>query len=105
MIRKRIFSLLIILSTLTFSACAQGPNSPMGNWGGHMMGGGYGGGFMWLLILVLVGGVVFFLFQTSKSKSSIESITETPSDILKKRYANGEINKDEFDRIKNDLES
>ena len=30
MVLRRIFSILIILSTLTFFACAQGPNSPMG---------------------------------------------------------------------------
>lgn len=30
---------------------------------------------------------------------------ETPLDILKKRYALGEIGKDEFDRMKRDLES
>jgi len=102
---KRIFSLLIIFSLLTFFACAQGSyNRPMGNWG-HMMGYGFGGGFMWLIILVLVGVVIYFWFQVSKSKGSDSSIIETPLDILKKLYAKGEIDKEEFDRKKKDLES
>ena len=104
MMLKRIFSILIIFLTLTFFACAQGPNSPMGNWG-HMMGYGYGGGFMWLIVLVLVGVVAYFLLQATKSKGSVGSTTETPLDILKKRYAKGEIDKEEFDRKKKDLES
>ncbi|MGV7223308.1 MAG: SHOCT domain-containing protein [Nitrospinales bacterium] len=102
---KRIFSKLIILPLLTLIACAPGPyNSSMGNWG-HMMGYGYGGGFMWLIVLVLVGVVIYFLLQSSKSKGSAVSTTETPLDILKKRYAKGEIDKEEFDRKKEDLES
>jgi len=40
-----------------------------------------------------------------KSKGSDSSITETPSDILKKRYVKGEIVKEEFERKKNDLKS
>ena len=104
MVLKRIFSKLIILPPLTFFACEQGPNSPMGNWG-HMMTYGYGGGFMWLIVLVLVGIVIYFLFQVSKSKGSDGSIIETPLDILKKRYAKGEIDKEEFDRKKKDLEA
>ena len=103
MVLKRIFS-IFILSTLSFFACAPGPNSPTGNWG-HMMGYGYGGGFMWLIVLVLVGVVIYFWFQVSKSKGSDGSIIETPLDILKKRYAKGEIDKEEFDRKKKDLES
>jgi putative membrane protein len=101
---KRIFSILIILALLSFFACVQGPNSPVGNWG-HMMGYGYGGGFMWLIVLVLVGVVIYFMLQSSKSKGSDGSIIETPLDILKKRYAKGEIDKEEFDRKKRDLES
>jgi putative membrane protein len=105
MVLKRIFSILIIMSLLTFFACAQGPyNSTMGNWG-HMMGYGYGGGFMWLIVLVLVGVAIYFLFQFSKSKGADGSIIETPLDILKKLYAKGEIDKEEFDRKKRDLES
>ena len=104
MVLKRIFSILLILPPLTFFACAQGPNSPMGNWG-HMMGYGYGGGFMWLIVLVLVGVVIYFLLQVLKSKGPDGSIIETPLDILKKRYAKGEIDKEEFDRKKKDLES
>jgi putative membrane protein len=104
MVLKRIFSILIILSTLTFFACAQGPNSPMGNWG-HMMGYGYGGGFMWLIVLILVGVGIYFLLKVYKSKGSDGSTIETPSDILKQRYAKGEIVKEEFERKKKDLKS
>ena len=104
MMPKKIFSLLIVLLQLTFFACAQGPNSPMGNWN-HMMGYGYAGGFMWLIVLILVGVGIYFLLQVSKSKGSDGPIIETPSDILKKRYAKGEIDREEFDRRKKDLES
>ena len=102
---NRIFSIVItMLWGLTFFACEQGPGGPMGN-SGHMMDYGYGGGFMWLIILALAGVAIYFLFQASKSKGSGGSIVDTPLDILKKRYAKGEIDKEEFDRRKKNLES
>jgi len=104
MVLKRIFSILIILPQLTFFACAQGPNSPMGNWG-HMMGYGYGGGFMWLIVLILVGVGIYFLLKVYKSKGSDDSIIETPLDTLKKRYVKGDIDKEEFERKEKDLKS
>jgi len=69
-----------------------------------MMGYSYGGGLMWLIILVLVGIGGYFLLQVSKSKGADASKVETPLDLLKKRYASGEIDKEEFDRKKKDLE-
>ena len=90
MVLKRMLSILIILPPLTFFACSQGPNNPMGNWG-HMMGYGYGGGFMWLIVLVLVGVVIYFMLKVSKSKGSGGSIIETPLDILKNDYPKGKI--------------
>ena len=60
---------------------------------------------MWIIVIVLVGVVIYFLLQASKSKGSDGSVMETPLDILKKRYAKGDIDKEEFDRKKEDLES
>ena len=97
---KRITPMLIILPVLAFFACAQGLDGPRG---GHMMGYGYGGGFMWLIILILVGVGIYILLQVSKSKGSGDSIDEQPLDILNKRYARGEIDKEEFEQKKRDL--
>ena len=47
---------------------------------------------------------IYFLLQVSKSKDSDVSNIKTPSDMLKQRYANGEIDTEEFDRKKKDLE-
>ena len=47
---------------------------------------------------------IYFLLQVSKSKDSDVSNIETPLDILKKRYASGEIDTEEFDRKKKGLE-
>ena len=101
---KRTFLMFLILAPLSFFSCAQGPyNGSMGNWG-HMMGYGYGGGFMWLILLIVIGILIYFVLQASKSKGFTDSTTETPLDILKKRYAKGEITKEEFDRMKADIE-
>jgi len=76
----------------------------MGNWG-HMMGYGYGGGLVWLIIVILAGVAIYFLLQISKSKGADGSDIDTPLDILKKRYAKGEIDEEEFAQKKKDLES
>lgn len=55
---------------------------------------------MWLIVPVLVGVLIYFVVQASKSKSLSGSVTETPLDILKKRYAKGEIDKEKFNRKK-----
>ena len=101
---KRILSISSMLLALSFFSCARGIDRPMGNWG-HMMGYGWGGGFMWFIVVVLVGAAIYFTLQVMKSKGSDGSFIETPLDILKKRYAKGGIDKEEFARKKNDLKS
>jgi len=70
-----------------------------------MMGCGYEGGFMWLIALVLAGIGIYFLIRISKSKNSDGLLIKMPFEILNRCYANGEIDKEEFDRMKNDLVS
>ncbi|HOO89224.1 MAG TPA: SHOCT domain-containing protein [Syntrophales bacterium] len=66
---------------------------------GHMMGSGFGGIVMWILLLIAVVLIVYALMRTLKGGAE-----ETPLDVLKKRYAKGEISKEQFDGMKKDLE-
>ena len=59
---------------------------------------------MWILFLIAVGVAIYFIVQSAKSKNMFGEARETPLDILKKRYAQGEITKEEFDRMKKELE-
>jgi putative membrane protein len=58
-----------------------------------------GGFFMWILFLLLLGLVVYFVVRLAKPAGT----GETPLDILKKRYAKGEITKEDFEEKKKDL--
>jgi putative membrane protein len=64
---------------------------------------GYGGGFMWILFFIVIVLLIYAFMQKPTSKDSDLSASEKPLDILKKRYAKGEITKDEFEKIKKDL--
>jgi len=63
---------------------------------------GFGGVSMWLLLLVLIGVVIYFVVRGDKwmKKGGEESSLE----ILKKRYARGEITRDEYNRMRKELE-
>jgi len=88
-----------------------------GGYGGYPMGSGmmgdwgmgwFGGIFMIILWILIIVGVVFlikWLVQSPGGHSS-PGRTDTSSralDILKERYARGEINKQEFEEKKRDL--
>ena len=51
---------------------------------------GWGMGFGWLIPLLIIG-ILYYLFQDKKSSRS------SAQDILDKRYANGDIDKKEYD--------
>ena len=48
--------------------------------------------------------VVYLVLKSSKSSMPQDNYKETPLEILKKRYANGEISRDEFEKMKRDIE-
>jgi putative membrane protein len=54
---------------------------------------------MWGLFIVGLIFLIRYLIGATKTSGGEES----PLDILKKRYARGEINREEFERLKRDL--
>lgn len=91
-----------ILPLLSLISGCYTRNRPL-PYGGHMMDSWCGGGFMWILLVVLIGLVIYLLVRLSKPEKHGESPSETPLDILKARYAKGEITKDEYESMKEDL--
>lgn len=62
--------------------------------------------FMWPILIVIAAVVIYFAVNQSKRPGkSISPTEERPTEILKRRYAKGEITKEEFDRLKRDIES
>lgn len=103
-------------SGLFASILAAGVMIPSNTWaqqGGnyrHMWDGGWHGWFfgplmMILLIGLIVAAVVFLVRRgDGQEGSSDQSRSETPVDILKKRFARGEIDKEEFEERRRALE-
>lgn len=77
----------------------------------HMMGWGYGMGWwggiaMFLFWIAVIVAIVFAArWIGSEGRKGGQGPPETPMDVLKKRYARGEISKEEYERIKKDISS
>ncbi|MFH2012903.1 MAG: SHOCT domain-containing protein [Pseudomonadota bacterium] len=83
--------------------CGWGMGPGMMGWGGT---GWLGPLFMllfWVLIIVLVVLLIRWLLASGHVKTLGASQEDTALEILKKRYAKGEINKEEFEEKKKDL--
>ncbi len=64
----------------------------------HGWGWNYGGGVVLVLLLAALGVGIFFLVRNLSRRSS-----ENAQDILKERYAKGEITREEYSRMKSEL--
>lgn len=82
-------------------------------WGGyHMMP--YGGNGLWsgigvfIVWILVISIIVLVVVRLSEHKDDIKKIREDkrdrPLDILKKRYVRGEIDREEFEQKKNDIQ-
>jgi putative membrane protein len=95
-----------LLSRTGWGMFGYGPGLMHGNFGFGMMNG-FGGIFMLLFWIVIIGlGVWLIVSLVSRTNSqppaSLPS-AESPLDILKKRYARGEITKEQFDEMRRTL--
>jgi len=65
----------------------------------------FGGGFMWFFWIILFVVLVWVIKSATDSSSGNKSASEdSPLDILKKRYARGEIEEQEYERRRKELE-
>ena len=67
---------------------------------------GHGFGFMWIFPLLFLAVFVFFMRGNMFGQNNSQNTTnETPREILDKRFAKGEINKEEYEDMKKTLNS
>jgi len=65
----------------------------------------FGGGFMWLFwILIIVVIVVVLKAVMGNDSQGTATKADSPLEILQKRYARGEIEEEEFNRRRKELE-
>ncbi len=72
-------------------------------WGWHdgMM---FGGGFMWIVWLLLIAGVAWLVAALVASRGRASNSTGASAmDIVKERYARGEIDRTEYEQKLQDL--
>jgi putative membrane protein len=71
---------------------------PWHSWNGwgHM-------GFMWLFWVALIAVIVWLLIRAAPGPTSSGEVQDSPEQILKRRYARGEIEKEEYERRLTDL--
>ncbi len=73
----------------------------MDGFGGH----GWGMGLWWIIGLIIVIAVVWMVMKgmNQNNQSTNQRTGKTALDILKERYASGEIDKQEFEERKRNL--
>lgn len=66
-----------------------------------------GMGLLWILfwILIIAGVVLIVRWLTARDGQGKASPVESPLDILKKRYAKGDIDRETFEKMKQDIEA
>lgn len=76
----------------------------MHRFGEHDWGMGYGMGWWWIIGVAVMIVIIWFMVKAvNQNNSSQIPPIRSPLDILKERYAKGEIDKTEFEERKKDL--
>lgn len=75
----------------------------------HMVGShpfmGFGMGLLWLIVIVIVVYLIYKLIKNEKILVPNRPVIKSPEDILAERYVKGEITRDQYTQMKEDLKS
>lgn len=101
---KRFISIAPAFVVLFFTGNCWGYSGDrMGEYS-NMMFYGHGMLFVWLVVFIIICAVVYLFIQNSYLRGSGRRLNESALDIIEKRYALGEISKDQFLSMKKDIE-
>lgn len=109
-VKKTRFTITLIISAFATCALVSQASAQMGRgMGPDMMGWGWWGmGWIFMIIFwgLVIAGLIFlirWLAGLGRSRPSHDKAQDSALEILRQRYAKGEINKDEFEEKKRDL--
>jgi len=74
----------------------------MMNWGNYGWGMGFGWIYMIIFWVLVILGILYLVKLFTRSTKP-EDKHETPLEILKQRYAKGEITREEFEKMRDEL--
>jgi putative membrane protein len=72
-------------------------------WGGPGAYFWHPGHFMMIILFILLILLVYLVARNTRHSKAAHTSVETPLDIIKRRYASGEITKEQYEILKNDL--
>jgi putative membrane protein len=97
-----IFTLGLLLLGGSAFGHGNGDDWHMGGW--PMMGGGMWCLLFWVVVAIVVVLLIVFVVRYLTAKKPAGKAEKSSVEILKERYARGEISKAEFEEMKRDLE-
>ncbi|MBT8434839.1 MAG: SHOCT domain-containing protein [Gammaproteobacteria bacterium] len=66
---------------------------------------GYGGGMMWIFWILIIVALIWFVAFATRRGGLSSGNEKSALEVLKERYARGEIDRDEFEQKQKDLKS
>jgi putative membrane protein len=64
---------------------------------------GFGMGLLWPIIIIAVAYLIYKLFKSEKILASSRTVIRSAEDILSERYAKGELTREQYMQMKEDL--
>ena len=64
---------------------------------------GFGGGMMWIIWIFILLALAWIVVAATRQAGGPRNREKSAMDILKERYARGEIDRDEYRRTRDDL--
>ena len=78
------------------------PYYPMMGWYPYM---GFGMGLLWLIVIIVIAYLIYRLIKNERILVPNRPVTKSPEDILAERYAKGELTREQYLQMKEDLKS